>query len=87
MKSTTHLLASKCSELAELAKWEPILPEAGLELEFRGVVQWLDTEVAKLRRDELNAKWQREGLTPSEKVEFLELQRRCTVGTTPAALH
>ena len=74
-------------QLAELAKWEPILPEAGLELEFRGVVQWLDTEVAKLRRDELNAKWQREGLTPSEKVEFLELQRRCTVGTTPAALH
>jgi DNA primase len=75
-------------QLAELAKWEPMLPEAGLELEFRGVVQWLDTEVAKLRRDELNAKWQSEGLTPSEKVEFLELQRRCTAGsTTPAALH
>ncbi len=75
-------------QLAELAKWEPILPEAGLEPEFRGVVQWLDTEAAKQRRDELNAKWQREGLSPSEKVEFLELQRRCTVGTTtPAALH
>lgn len=71
-------------QLAELAKWEPILPEASLEVEFRGVVQWLDTEVAKLRRDELHAKWQREGLTPSEKVEFLELQRRCTVTITAA---
>ena len=70
-------------QLAELAKWEPILPEASLEGEFQGVVQWLDTEVAKLRRDELNAKWQREGLSPSEKVEFLELQRRCTTATAP----
>lgn len=70
--------------LAELAKWEPILPEERLELEFLGVVQWLDNELAKLRRDELNAKWQREGLTPSEKVEFLELQRRCTASTSVA---
>jgi DNA primase len=70
--------------LAEMAKWEPILPETSLELEFRGVVQWLDTELAKRRRDELNAKWQREGLTPSERVEFLELQRRCTASTTAA---
>ena len=70
-------------QLAELAKWEPILPEASLEVEFNGVMQWLDTEVAKRRRDELNAKWQREGLTPSEKVEFLDLQRRCTAAAAP----
>jgi len=71
--------------LAELAKWQPILPEAGLEQEFHGIVKWLDTEVAKLRRDELTAKWQREGLTPPEKAELLELQRRCSA--TTAAPH
>jgi DNA primase len=71
--------------LAELAKWEPILPEESLELEFRGVVQWLDTELAKRRRDELNAKWQREGLSPTEKAEFLELQRRCSAASPTAA--
>jgi DNA primase len=71
-------------QLAELAKWEPILPEASLEQEFRGIVQWLDTEVAKLRRDELTAKWQHTGLTPAEKAELLELQRRCSAATTAA---
>jgi DNA primase len=73
--------APEGQQLAELAKWEPILPdEASLELEFRGVVQWLDTELAKCRRDQLDAKWQSEGLSPAEKVEFLELQRRCSSG-------
>ena len=64
--------------LAEMAKWEPLLPEERLELEFRGVVQWLDSELAKQRHDQLSAKWQREGLTPSEREEFLELQRSYT---------
>jgi DNA primase len=72
--------------LAEMAKWEPLLPEESLELEFRGVVQWLDTELAKQRHDQLNAKWQREGLTPSEREEFLELQRSYTA-TGGAAPH
>jgi len=70
-------------QLAELMKWEPILPEASLEAEFHGVVKWLDTEVAKQRRDQLTAKWQSEGLTPAEKAEFLELQRRCTPSAAP----
>ena len=73
-------------QLAELAKWDISLPADGVEAEFRGVMQWLDTELAKLRRDELDAKWQREGLTPVEKLEFVELQRRCT-GGIPVAPH
>jgi DNA primase len=69
--------------LTELAKWDPPLPPEGLEAEFRGVVQWLDHRLAEQRREELQAKWQREGLSPAEKTEFLELQRRLS-GALPA---
>ena len=72
--------------LAELAKWDPPLPPDGLEAEFRGVVQWLDTRLAEQRREELHAKWQRDGLSPAEKAEFVELQRRCA-GSSPATPH
>jgi DNA primase len=72
--------------LAELAKWDPLLPTDGLEAEFRGVVQWLDTRLAEQRREELHAKWQRDGLSPAEKTEFVELQRRCA-GSAPATPH
>jgi len=67
--------------LAELAKWEPPLPEEGIEAEFSGVVRWLDGRLAERRREELHAKWQGEGLTPAEKLEFVELQRRCAGGS------
>ncbi len=70
-------------QLAELAKWDPLLPPDGLEAEFRGVVQWLDSRLAEQRREELHAKWQRDGLSPAEKAEFVELQRRCA-GSPPA---
>jgi hypothetical protein len=73
-------------QLAEMAKWNISLPADGVEAEFLGVMKWLDTELARLRRDELDAKWQREGLTPAEKTEFVELQRRCT-GKTPVTPH
>jgi DNA primase len=69
--------------LAELAKWDPPLPPEGLEAEFRGVVQWLDHRLAEQRREELQAKWQRDGLSPAEKAELLELQRR-RAGASPA---
>jgi DNA primase len=68
--------------LAELAKWDPLLPTEGLEAEFHGVVQWLDMRLAEQRREELHAKWQRDGLSQEEKTEFVELQRRCAGGPT-----
>lgn len=73
-------------QLAELAKWDPPLPPEGLEAEFQGVIRWLDTRLAEERREELQAKWQRDGLSPAERAEYVELQRRCA-GSPPAAPH
>ena len=73
-------------QLAEMAKWDPPIPPEGLEAEFRGVIQWLDSKLAEQRREELHAKWQREGLSPVEKEEFVELQRRCA-GSASATPH
>jgi DNA primase len=72
-------------QLAELAKWDPLLPPDSLDAEFRGVVRLLDIRLAEQRREELHAKWQRDGLSPAEKAEYVELQRRCAGSplTTP----
>lgn len=72
---------------AELAKWDPLLPTEGLEAEFQGVVQWLDNRLAEERRAELQAKWQRDGLSAAEKAELLELQRRRAGAASAATPH
>lgn len=70
--------------LAELAKWDPPLPSEGLEAEFRGIVQWLDGRLTEQRREELQMKWQQDGLSAEEKAELLELQRRRAGAATAA---
>jgi DNA primase len=59
--------------LAELAKWDPLLAADGLEAEFRGIVQRLDTQLVEQRWQELHTKLQQIGLTPAEKAEYSEL--------------
>ncbi|KAB7627299.1 DNA primase [Alkalilimnicola sp. S0819] len=62
--------------LWKLAVWDPMVPEAGVDKEFRDTLTWLETSVDRQRLQELDEKLARNQLAGEELQEWQALIKR-----------